>query len=251
MSSYKMFKKEVVHVIKSIGSKGFSFFKSAKHGDVFFHVQNLADDGFELDDLVVGCSAVVDIEIFANGKQRTVKIHELNCRPGGPKVVKGRQQIRYLTPAKKTTFSAGARSRGQVKILHEGYGFIEKPGYEDMFFPMNCVLPNLTPFLKAGTEVRFEVEACDRGIMAYITEILWQESQITRSLVDANEKLSLYIIELNFPTGQCTLEVRDGPPGVNSKLIAQPATLADARKKIGKDVSLRLVTNLASRHQDG
>ena len=244
MSSQQVFEKEIVCVQSVIGSRGYAFFRSVKYGSVFFHIADLTNNGFCEKDLVVGCSALIDIEVEASGKQHVGKIHEINFYAGQP-VNQDQLITRQSKPSRKRpAFLVGAREQGRVKILKERFGFIEESGHMDLFFALSCVQINLIPFLKEGVDVCFEVEACERGIMARVTDIIWTESQITRELVDSNQKKGLYIHRVIYPTGKNILEIRDDVPGKESEhIIAKPATYAAARRRVAKAQFLHLVLN--------
>jgi|GEM_PF-1454275 len=248
MSSHKVFEKEIVCVPNTIGSRGYAFFHSVKHGNVFFHIANLTYDGFCEKDLIVGCSALIDIEVEVSGKQHVGKIHEINFYSGQP-VPQDQLSARQSKPSRKRpAFPVGARSQGKVKILKERFGFIEEANHMDLFFALSCVQTNLIPFLRDGIDVCFDVEVCERGVMARITDIIWTESQITRELVDSNHKKSLYIHRVIYPTGKNMLEIRDDVPGKESEhIIAKPATYAAARRKVAKAQFLHLVQSPANR----
>jgi len=246
MCSPQVFKGVVVKVGSGIGSNGYTFFTSTEHGDVYLHRKTLSKSGFKSDDLVPGCTAVIDIVVEATGKQYTGHIYEINCIPGN-EVAQNQQTIRQSKSSrKKNTFAAGVSSQeGKVKVLKEGYGFIEKPGYEDMFFPNKYVREGLRPYLKEGVEVWFDVEACERGLLARITDITWTDSQVGCELVDSNAKQGLYVIRVTDPTGQNTLEVRNGPSRVKSKLVALVKTRDEAIHVMNKGVALRIVPSSA------
>lgn len=238
--------KVTVKVENKIGNLGFSFFTSAEHGDVFFHLKDLTKNWFCEDDLVLGCTAIIDIEIEASGKQRTKHIHELNHRAGRP--LYDDRPARPINPqGKKPAFSAGVSSRGKMKLFKEGYGFIQDSDHKDLFFALKCVKPNLIPFLEVGIDVRFTVETCSRGVMARISSIVWSESQLTRALVDSNLKKSLYIYRVTDPTDKNWLEIRHEPLGKKSMFIAEPKTLAVARRQIEKSPFIHLVLNRAKK----
>jgi len=243
MCSPKVFKDVVVKVKSSIGNEGYAFFTTKEYGDVFVHLKDLAVDGFSGNELVVGHQAVIDIVVEASGKQYTGRIHEINCRAGRP-ISQNISTIKQSpSSGKKSILQAGVSSQGKIKILNEGYGFIQKHDYRDLFFPLNCVSPGLGPFLKLGVDVCFDVEVCERGVMARVTDIVWMESQLKRELVDVNKEKSLYIHRVTNPLGQNRLEIRDGAPEDKSKLIAEPKTLAAARTQIENGRLLHLVLN--------
>jgi cold shock CspA family protein len=213
----------VVTVKNFVGKKGYAFFTSPEHGDVFVLEKELEACGFKRVVMVPGYSAVIDI-IDVEGRQRVGTIHEINCQPG--------QSERQSKPRKqkKLPFHIGVWSTGEIKVVQQGYGFIKKPGYVDLFFPLAKVPSNLVPHLAPGVSVEFVVEDCDRGVLARITNIIWDESQVIRNQVDCDKERQLRVEQVTYPTGQNRLEVRDE----KGELIAEPRTLVEARELIGK-----------------
>jgi len=65
-------------------------------------------------------------------------------------------------------------ARGQVKKLDakEGFGFLETPEGDEIYFHRNSVLPPGFERLKIGTEVRFVPEMGERGPQASTLEIV-------------------------------------------------------------------------------
>jgi cold shock CspA family protein len=225
-------------VFAPTGNRGFSFFSHAEHGDVFFHAKDLEDNGFFPDDLVVDCSAVIDIEMKATGRRRTAKIHEINCRPGRLSNPETPKYKRSKPVQKKPTFAPGARAQGQIKVLKSGYGFLQESDHEDVFFALSCVAQSVVPCLEEGIDVEFEIESCQRGVMARITNIIWPKSRSIHRLIEVDAEHGLYIYRVTFPSGQKTVEVRDGPVVSDSQVVACPPTLTEARNWIKRDSSV-------------
>jgi cold shock CspA family protein len=218
-----------VEVKNNIGNKRFAFFTSEDHGDVFVHEKDLMASGFRADDMVVGHSAVIDIK-FEGGKKRTAKIHEINCRSGRENLPKHESVKKNLV--RKLPYYAGVSSVGRVKVLKKGFGFITKAGHEDIFFPLSGISSNLVSHLKEEVEVKFSVEECNRGVLAQILDIVWDDSQLVRHQVDVNRDEGMHVFRVTNPAGISKLEIRrDSHEG---ELLAEPVTLTEARRLIGK-----------------
>ena len=226
-------------MVKSgIGGKGFTFFTSEKHGDVFVHAKCLETNGFYPDDLVAGCTAVIDTEPGKAKNPRTTMIHEINCRLSRLDCQSRQARKRSRADRKKPRFEVGVRSKGRVIILEQGYGFIRTPDCQDLFFPLACVERNLTPCLEEGVDVRFTTKSCERGVMAYVTHIIWPESGTINHLIQSDESRGLHTFRIMYPDGLAKLEITDSPLQGEGKLVAKPMTLTEARNWIENGVFL-------------
>jgi cold shock CspA family protein len=247
MGSYKILEKVNASVKNCVGKAGYGFFHSTKHGDVYFHTSVLTKNGFCEQDLVVGHLVLIDIVVLASGKQRVGKIHAINFYIGLP----AHQNERIVRQAKpshmKSAFLVGARARGRVKILKEGYGFIEEADHMNLFFALSCVPKKLIPFLIEGVEVQFDVAACERGIMGRVINVIWTELQLRFELVTSNERKNLHIYRRTDPAGKIQYDVRKYAKGEDFCVVAEVSTYPAARRHVAEAMFLHLVVNQTKR----
>jgi len=241
MNSPTLLTDVIVTVKNSIGNQGYGFFTCPDDKEVIVRVSTLTANGFAPEDLRDGFTAVVDMEVLANGWYKIKKIHEINCRSGKP-APQSQQRVQVKAKianqsANKVPYSAGTNGMGEVKALvmsgeEPRFGFI-KSEYADLFFHVSSVRAGLEQEISVGVIVHFDVRACPKGVEAYITDIHWPEEKLKRVVVYSNPKKSLFVHLVTNPTGRNTLEVRNGPPKSIGDLLHKPATRAEARILIG------------------
>jgi cold shock CspA family protein len=148
-------------------------------------------------------------------------------------------------------FPVGTRARGRVIDVIQSFGFIEAADHMNLFFALNCVPARLIPFLKGGVEVKFDVEACKRGVRGRVIDVIWTESQLRFELVTSNERKNLHIYRRSDPTGKIQYEVRKHAEGEKFCVIAESLSYPAAKRHVAEAQFLHLVVNRAKRPAAG